>query len=332
MKLSDIARLAGVSVTTASYVINGKATQRRISDATVARVRAVVEQHDFQPDPQAAGLRSGQTRTLGFILPDLENPSYARLAKRLEQGARARGYQLLIASSDDQPETERQLLQLFRARRCDALIVASCLADGDDSYQRLLAAGLPVVGVDRALDPQRFCSVVSDDQQASRQLTASLLHPAPRQIALLGARPELNISQARNAGFRQALAGSASEPLLEQGQSFSRDYGRQMMEALLERLGQPPDALLTTAYVLLEGVFDALKARDLLHGPQPMALGTFGDNLLLDFLPLPVNSMVQQHEAIAEQVLQLALGAVENDEYQPGVQAVPRRFRQRRTE
>ena len=102
------------------------------------------------------------------------------------------------------------------------------------------------------------------------------------------------------------------------------------MEALLERLGQPPDALLTTAYVLLEGVFDALKARDLLHGP--MALGTFGDNLLLDFLPLPVNSMVQQHEAIAEQVLQLALGAVENGNYQSGVQAVARTFRQRRRE
>jgi LacI family fructose operon transcriptional repressor len=51
---------------------------------------------------------------LGFILPDLENPSYARIAKLLEQGARARGYQLLIASSDDAPDSERQLLQLFR--------------------------------------------------------------------------------------------------------------------------------------------------------------------------------------------------------------------------
>lgn len=102
MKLSDIARLAGVSVTTASYVINGKAAQQRISSATVERVRAVVEAHGFTPNPQAAGLRSRHTRTLGFILPDLENPSYARIAKLLEQGARARGYQLLIASSDDE--------------------------------------------------------------------------------------------------------------------------------------------------------------------------------------------------------------------------------------
>jgi transcriptional regulator with XRE-family HTH domain len=81
LKLSDIARLAGVSVTTASYVINGKAEQQRISAATVERVRAVVDAHGFTPNPQAAGLRSRHTRTLGFILPDLENPSYARIAK-----------------------------------------------------------------------------------------------------------------------------------------------------------------------------------------------------------------------------------------------------------
>lgn len=60
MKLSDIARLAGVSLTTASYVVNGKAEQKRISPATVARVQAVVEAHGFRPDPQAAGLRRGR--------------------------------------------------------------------------------------------------------------------------------------------------------------------------------------------------------------------------------------------------------------------------------
>ncbi|MGH8355024.1 MAG: catabolite repressor/activator [Pseudomonas sp.] len=331
MKLSDIARLAGVSVTTASYVINGKAAQKRISPATVERVRAVVAQHGFLPDPQAAGLRSGQTRTLGFILPDLENPSYARLAKLLEQGARARGYQLLIASSDDQPDSERQLLQLFRARRCDALIVASCLPDSDDSYRRLLAEGLPVVGVDRALDPEHFCSVSSEDRQASAQLTASLLQqPAPRQIALLGARPELSISQARSAGFHQALAGYSGEVLLAEGEAFSRACGRRLTDELLERLGYLPDALVCTAYVLLEGLFDVLQARG--YWPEQLRLGTFGDAQLLDFLPLRVNAMAQQHELIAAQALQLALRAIEEGHYRPGIQTVARTFKQRRPE
>lgn len=328
LKLSDIARLAGVSVTTASYVINGKAVQRRISAATVERVRAVIEAHGYHPDQQAASLRRGQTRTLGFILPDLENPSYARIAKLLEQDARARGYQLLIACSDDEPESERQALNLFRARRCDALVVASCLPADDDSHQLLLDKGVPVIAIDRQLDPQRFCSVVSDDRDAAQRLTATLLQPAPRHIALLGARPELIISQERSAGFEQALQGFGGERFIEQGASFSRECGRQLMEGLLQRLGYLPDALITTSYVLLEGVFDVFQA---LPGgwPSDLRLGTFGDTQLLDFVPLKVNAISQQHALIAARALELALEAVEHEHYQPGVHPIPRTLKLR---
>ena len=127
MKLDEIAALAGVSRTTASYVINGKADQYRISQATRDKVMAVVHAHNYQPDSRAASLRGGQTRTLGFILPDLENASYAKLAKRLEQGARAQGYQLLIVCSEDEPDTEKELARMLVSRHVDALLVASCL-------------------------------------------------------------------------------------------------------------------------------------------------------------------------------------------------------------
>ncbi|RRV06114.1 catabolite repressor/activator [Pseudomonas sp. v388] len=327
MKLSDIARLAGVSVTTASYVINGKAEQQRISTATVERVRAVVDMHDFRPNPQAAGLRSRHSKTLGFILPDLENPSYARIAKLLEQGARAHGYQLLIASSDDDPISELQLLQLFRARRCDALLVASCLPASDDSYRELQKKGLPIIAIDREMNADHFCSVVSDDHDASLQLTRSLLQTHPQHIALIGARPELSISRARAEGFRHALDGFTGTATVEHGEAFSRQCGQRLMSDMLQRLGHLPDALITTSYVLLQGVFDVLQSQSL--NPAQLHLGTFGDTQLLDFLPLPVNAMSQQHQLIADKALQLALAAIEKDQYQPGVHAIVRTFKQR---
>lgn len=327
MKLSDIARLAGVSVTTASYVINGKAEQQRISNATVERVQAVVEEHGFRPNPQAAGLRSRHTRTLGFILPDLENPSYARIAKLLEQGARAHGYQLLIASSDDDPISELQLLQLFRARRCDALFVASCLPASDDSYRELQNKGMPVIAIDREMDARHFCSVVSDDHDASLQLTRSLLQTNPKHIALIGARPELSISRARASGFEDALAGFEGAVIIEHGDAFSRQCGQQLMQDIFDRLGYFPDALVTTSYVLLQGVFDVLQRRAV--NPAQFHLGTFGDTQLLDFLPLPVNAMAQQHQLIASAALDLALAAIEKNHYEPGVHAIVRTFKQR---
>lgn len=327
MKLTDIARLANVSVTTASYVLNGKAAQRRISPATVERVLAVAEQQGFQLDQQAAGLRRGQSRTLGLIVPDLENPSYARLAKLLEQGARRRGYQLLIVSSDDEPDTERQVIGVLRSRRCDALLVASCLPVDDAVYRQLLAAGTPVIALDRALDPAHFCSVVSDDREAGAQLTRSLQAPPDGHVALISARPGLPISEQREAGFRQALAKHRGPVSVLQAEQFSRACGRAQMLALLER-GPLPDALITTAYVLLEGVFDALRERDLLW-PERLRLGTFGDAQLLDFLPIRVNAISQQHEQIAAQALALAIRAIEDGDYRPGVQAIARRLRQR---
>ncbi|OEC33648.1 transcriptional regulator, LacI family [Pseudomonas cuatrocienegasensis] len=328
MKLTDIARLAKVSVTTASYVINGQAAKRRISAATVARVIEVVEQHGYRPDPQAAGLRRGQSRCLGFILPDLENPSYARLAKLLEQRARGAGYQLLIASSDDDPNSERQLLELFRSRRCDALIVASCLPQDDPVYADLVRAGVPVIAVDRALDPAHIRSVVSDDRQAGSLLTASLLDPAPQHIALLGGRAELPISQARELGFRAALCGFTGQVSISHAEQFSRAGGRELMLRLLEQPAGLPDALVTTAYVLLEGVFEALRERGI--PLDNLRLATFGDTQLLDFLPLRVNAISQQHSEIADRVFHWTLRAVEHDDYQAGLDAIPRVLKRRR--
>jgi len=329
LKLTDIARLANVSVTTASYVLNGKAVQRRISQATVDRVMAVAAQQGFQLDQQAAGLRRGQSRTLGFIVPDLENPSYARLAKLLEQRARLRGYQLLIVGSDDEPDTERQVIQVLRSRRCDALIVASCLPADDASYLKLLAAGTPIIALDRALDPDQFCSVVSDDRQAAAQLTHSLHSPTDAHIVLISARPGLRISQQREEGFRQALAQHHGKISVLQAEQFSRACGREQMLALLDR-GEMPDALITTAYVLLEGVFDALSERGLLW-PAQLRLATFGDAQLLDFLPIRVNAISQQHEQIAELALLQAIRAIEQNDYRPGVLAVERVLKVRRT-
>jgi hypothetical protein len=131
---------------------------------------------------------------------------------------------------------------------------------------------LPVIAIDRVMGADQFCSVVSDDRQACLQLTSSLLQPLPKQIVLIGARPELSISQERAAGFREALEGFTGEVIVEHGEAFSRDCGRQLMEQLLQQLGHLPDALVTTSYVLLQGVFDAL--HDFPLKSRPLRLGT----------------------------------------------------------
>ncbi|MGL5293557.1 MAG: catabolite repressor/activator [Aeromonas sp.] len=330
MKLDEIAALAGVSRTTASYVINGKADHYRISQGTRDKVMAVVAAHNYQPDSRAASLRGGQTKTLGFILPDLENASYAKLAKRLEQGARAHGYQLLIACSEDDPATEKELAQMLVSRHVDALLVASCLLPTDPFYGTLQRQGCHILAIDRAMASDQFVSVASENEKASCDLTGSLLTPTLHHIALITALPLLPISQERKAGFEQAVATSRAQPHVCEGAHFSRDEGYRLIKALHQQLGQLPEALITTSYILMEGVLDYLLEVELEGNitMSELAMATFGDDRLLDFLPFGINSLPQQHDALANLAPALALKAI-NGEYQCGLHCVSRTLRRR---
>ncbi|ENC9558271.1 catabolite repressor/activator [Aeromonas hydrophila] len=327
MKLDEIAALAGVSRTTASYVINGKADQYRISQPTRNKVMAVVTAHNYQPDSRAASLRGGQTKTLGFILPDLENASYAKLAKRLEQGARVQGYQLLIVCSEDDPATEKELAEMLASRHVDALLVASCLPPEDLFYLGLQTRGIQVLAIDRAMAADKFVTVASENQKASCDLTASLLSPAIKHIALITALPALTISRERKAGFEQAVASHSTACHLCEGAHFSRAEGYRLIKTLHQQLGQLPQALVATSYILMEGVLDYLLEQE--TDMSQLAMATFGDDRLLDFLPFGINSLPQQHDALASQALELALKAI-GGEYQCGLHYVSRTLKRRR--
>ena len=325
MTLAEIARLAGVSRTTASYVINGKSRQHRISEATVKRVMAVIEEHGYRVDAQAAALRRGVSRTLGFILPDLENTSYARLAKLLEQGARSAGYQLLMVSSNDDPNTERELLSALQARRCDALIVASSLPPGDSRYQRLINTGMPVVAVDRALDDTLMPCIISENRQTAMALTASVLSPQGQtsqgqisqvqEVLWLDALPELANTLERRDGFMAAITACGAQPphaYHRCGARYDRETGMALMQEHLEHHDMP-QALVTASYTLLEGALDVLLTKYSMETLQkrPLRMATFGNDRLLDFLPLKVNSMQQDLERIAALALSSVLDAIE---------------------
>lgn len=308
MTLAELARLAGVSRTTASYVMNGQGQARRIKPDTIDRVLAMAREHRFQVDSHAAALRGGASKTLGFILPDLENTSYARLAKLLEQGARARGYQLLIAGSDDDPATEKALAEALKARRCDALIVASALAEDDAFYPQLQIDGLPVVAVDRAQSPDQIRCVVSDNQDAARSLTESVLTPDTGTVVWFDAVPDLAMTRQRRAGFEAAARHQGCQARVLSGARYDRETGARLMRQLLAEHSQPA-ALVTASYTLLQGVLDVLLERP--EGLTPaLKLATFGDDRLLDFLPVPVHSLPQNHEAIAAAALDQALAAI----------------------
>ncbi|KLN63609.1 MULTISPECIES: catabolite repressor/activator [Vibrio] len=322
MTLDEIAKLAGVSKTTASYVINGKAQKYRISEKTQRKVMAVVNEYNYRPDLAASTLRAGQSRSFGLIIPDLENTSYARLAKLLEQNSRSAGYQILIACSDDEPETEKSVVQALVSRKVDALFVASVIPSASEFYLELKSKGIPVIALDRPLDDEHFSCVISEDFGGAFDLTQSVLCDGVTSVGLIGALPELNISRERELGFMSAARKNNVGARVGYGEHFNRRDGKQVLETWYHN-NTVPDAIVTTSYTLLEGVLDVLLEKPDLA--SQIKLATFGDNRLLDFLPMRINSLPQQFELIADSAMELALNAAAK-RYKAGVELVPRKI------
>ncbi|WP_432452714.1 MULTISPECIES: catabolite repressor/activator [unclassified Agarivorans] len=324
MKLDEIASLAGVSKTTASYVINGKADKYRISLKTQQRVLDIVRQHDYQPNHAASLLRGGASKTFGLIVPDLENSSYAKLAKLLERDARKQGYHFIICCSDDSADNERLVVSSLIGRRIDVLIVASCLPASDDFYLSVQNQGVPVIAVDRMFNDEHFCSVISEDFDGAAALTRSLIELGCHSVGLVAASYDLIVSKEREQGFLAAI--TKSEPQVDSqicyGDRFSREQGRSIINRWLAE-GQLPEGIVTTSYILFEGVMDVLVSHPELS--SKVKLATFGDHALLDMLTISVQSLPQQLELIAEKILYLAFAAV-SGKYQTGVEVVPRKL------
>ncbi len=309
LTISDVARLAKVSKTTVSLIINGKSQQGRISSATQRRVLAIVEAQGFVPSRSARSLRSRQTQTIGLVAPDFVNPFFARFNEALEGVARRAGYQILVGCSEDDPQLERRILASLAAHPVDGLVIASVL---DERQIRSISRDIPTVYVDREIAAGRTSSVASENRAGSRAAIRRLLEGGVREVAYLGGRRSLSTSRHRLAGYREALAAHGLRPdprLVLHGDGWTPEIGARLMQELLVRLHRLPQALFTASYTLLEGALRALRDQ---YGQVPpgLPIATFDDHPLLDFLPNRIIAVRQDTRRLAEETFRMITRAL----------------------
>ncbi|WP_293766291.1 substrate-binding domain-containing protein [uncultured Aquitalea sp.] len=311
LTIDDIAALAGVSRTTASMVLNGHAGRYRISAATVARVEQVAKEHHFNPSQSARSLRSRRSNTIGLVIPDLTNSAHAALAQAMENQCREQDFQLVMVTSDEDPERETAGIAHLVARQVDGMVVVPCSSDAV-RYQAWTGR-LPLVFVDRRIDGSGIPSVVTDATGIVAELIGARLDAGCREVVFFGGQADLSPSRDRLQGYREALRlRGVAEP--QDGVSqrdFQRESGYAMMAEWHERHGRVPEALFTASITLLEGVLAWLSRHSRL-GDAPAQLMTFDDHSLLDCLPLAIDAIVQDSEALAraslDQVFTLLAG------------------------
>nr|WP_255524363.1 LacI family DNA-binding transcriptional regulator [Aquitalea sp. ASV15] len=317
LTIDDIASLAGVSRTTASMVLNGHAERYRIAPATVERVEKVAREHHFNPSQSARSLRSKRSNSIGLVIPDLTNSAHAALAQAMENLCRARDYQLVLVTSDEDPAREAEGMAHLVARQVDGMAVVPCSSDA----ARYLpwTTRLPLVFVDRRIDGSGIPSVVTDATDTVARLIGSKLAEGVREVVYFGGQPTLSPSRDRLAGYRQALQaqGLTEQAHWVQERDFQRASGFAMMQQWHAREGRYPQALFTASITLLEGVLSFMSQTHRLR-EAPSCLMTFDDHPLLDCLPIPVDAIVQDGQSMADHCLQQIFSLLQG---QPPLQA-----------
>jgi LacI family transcriptional regulator len=279
----DVARLAGVSLKTASRVLNG---EPHVSAATAEKVNLAARRLGFRPNGIARELRRGARSTaVGLIISDVGNPFYARLTRGVERRLRREGMQLITASSDEDPELERRLTVEMLDRRVCGLLLTSCLP----SHRHLESGqvlGIPIAFLDRPPVGLAADTVAIDNEGGARLAARHLIERGHRRIGLIGDLSRLPTHRERVRGFESAMAesGIGDWQRYVRADTHDSDSAVRALHDLLD-LDEPPTALFTTNNRITIGAVRALRGH-----PAPPALVGFDDFELADVLGVTVIS------------------------------------------
>lgn len=233
-KLTDVARLAGVSPTTVSRVINNKGY---LSEKTVKKVKEAMRELSYKPNNLARSLQGKSAKLVGLIFPKISNVFYAELIEHLELELFERGYKTIICNSQNEPDKEREYLEMLEANQVDGIISSSHNL-GISDYDRVSA---PIIAFDRNLSPR--IPVVSSDNFKGGQLAAESLVKSACQTPLMitGNDDSNSPTGLRKAGFSKIFPQA---PIINVSSNFSPLRKEMAIKAILKQ--HQPDGVFTS--------------------------------------------------------------------------------------
>ena len=267
--MRDVARLAGVSISTVSAVINGTP---KVSPVRTQRVYEAMQSLDYQPDQIARSLKVGRSRTIGVVVPDITNAFYPEVIRGIEEAAHRSGYGVLLCDSNEDPAREKEHLSTLFSRRVDGVILAC--SDTSAAYDVLVARRFPLVFVDRIPKGVRQNAVSTNNIKAARMATRHLIELGHKRVAVLAGDLNFSTHAERLEGFRRAMhqAGlDIPEAYLRSGNLQLEDGYEAGLELL--KLKHPPTAVFASNNKLLVGL---LRAVSEMHVPCPGKVSVLG--------------------------------------------------------
>lgn len=300
ISMVDIARLSGVSIATVSRILNKNG---RYSKETEQRVLEVIKAHDYKVNPNAKGLRTNRTQTIGVIVPDITNEFFAQIVRSIESYIVPKGYTVFVCDSNENPEMEDVHIASLAAKGVDGIIYISTRAQVQKIYETYK---IPAVYIDRR--PQNAGTlVISDNEQGGFLATEELIQKGCRRIVMLRDRNMYSTVLHRYNGYKKALAAHdlPLDAALVLDTEVSYAAARQATLDLVKS-GVVFDGIFCNNDTMALGALHALRENNL-QVPQDVRLVGFDDISVAGICYPPMTTVRQNTDLFGKQSVEFLL-------------------------
>lgn len=312
VSLNDIALELNVSKTLVSFVLNGRGDEKGISKATQKRVQAIAKELNYKPNHFARGLRLGKTHTIGLIVADISNKFYAQIASQIEKVASQNNYNLIISSSDENPEKEVALINMLKDRQVDGLII-STTQNSTDVFTQMHKEEYPFVLIDRNLPRILSNFIGCDNFKGAFDATSHIIESGYSKVGLLKISPtHLSTISEREHGYRASMKANGIRINNRLIRTINFEDIRSSVREILPELIQPPysiDAVFSLNNNITVACMEYFNEMNL-RVPQDIALVSFDDIELFNFSSPSITAVSQPVRDIGESAVKLLLSEV----------------------
>ncbi|PWB26009.1 LacI family DNA-binding transcriptional regulator [Flavobacterium sp. HTF] len=306
VSIRNIAEELKISVTTVSFVLNGKAKEKHISKELTKKVLDYAKLINYRPNQIAQSLRTGKSKILVFMVEDISNNFFSKLARIFEDIAYEKGYKVIFCSNENDDEKSNELINLFKYRQVDGFIIVPSPGI-KNTIEELVQDHIPVVLLDRFFEELDCNSVVIDNVQASFDATKHLVNNKFTNIGFITTASDQSQMKGRLSGYEKAVLEMGLKPNTLQipFNEIIKGKGKDYIYNFLQQ-NKDLDAVFFATNYLAQSGLEVFKE----HNPKlvkDLGIIAFDDNDMFKIYDPSITSVSQPLEEISAKLMDLML-------------------------
>lgn len=311
--IKDIAKSLGISITTVSFILNGKSKEKRISEELTLKVEEYIREVGYKPSHLAQSLRLGKSKVIVFMVEDISNQFFASIARKIEEKAFKNGYKIIYCSTNNDPEKAKALIETFKVRSVDGLIITPT-PNLESTISGLLEEEFAVLLFDRWI-PSIDCNyVIVENEKSAFEATTHLINNGCKKIGFITVESDQIQMNDRLTGYINAIEvyGFSKNVLLLPFQNSSDQSLSYKIQLFLQKNTDLDALFFATNYLAFEGLqaINVLKKRI----PNDILVVSFDDHYFFTLFQPNISAIEQPLESIAEKLMEGMLMMLEDEE------------------